>query len=180
MEYMRKPHERQKIVDILKDELEDATRKIEERLSSFDIHPASSTADKLEGVRRFYEDLVDKIWTQADEEFLASLHDLSESEIKRMMREAFRRTRIYPVPNFAALITSLKKGDVESSGLLASSSNVSNADRERLANLLDFEMTEAAQTIASRLSLGEAGAKLIIEELEVAQGQVISRFTPLV
>lgn len=180
MEYMRKPNERQKIVDILKDELEDATRKIEERLSSFDINPASSTADKLEGVRRFYEDLVDKVWTQADEEFLASLTNLSESEIKRMMREAFRCTRIYPVPSFAALITSLKKSDVESSALSISSGAVSNADRERLANLLGFEMAEAAQTIASRLSLGEAGTKLVIEELEVAQGQVISRFTPLV
>lgn len=177
---MRKPHERQKIVDILKDELEEATRKIEEQLSSFDINPASSTDDKLESVRRFYEDLVDKVWTQADEEFLTSLADLSEAEIKRMMREAFRRSPIYPVPNFAALITSLKKSDVESSELPTSSGGVSNADRERLANLLDSEMAEAAQSIASRLSLSEAGAKLIIEELEVAQGQVISRFTPLV
>jgi len=137
-------------------------------------------ADKLEGIRRFYEDLVDKVWTQSDEEFLGSLADLSEYEVKHMMREAFRRTPLYPVPNFASLITSLKKGDVESHGFASSSDAVSTADRELLANLLNNEMAGAAQAIAARLSLSEAGAKLILEELEVAQGQVISRFTPLV
>lgn len=177
---MRKPNERQKIVDILKDELEDATRRIEDRLSSFDAHPASNTNGKLEGIRRFYEDLADKVWTQADEEFLSSLTDLSEEEIKRMMREAFRRTRIYPIPNFASLINSLRKGDGETASLVMPSGAVSTADRELLANLLNHEMAEAAQAITARLSLSESGAKLIVEELEAAQGQVISRFTPLV
>jgi hypothetical protein len=109
---------------------------------------------------------------------------MSEEEIKRTMREGFRRSPVYPVPNFASLLNVLRKGatgamrEWENSSLRSGA--VSAADRERLSNLLFDELAEAAQEIASRLDLNESASRLVREQLETAQGQIISRFTPLV
>src|ERR1041385_2250015 len=103
-----RPNERQEIADILHEELKEATRRISERLAEFECQPASSKEDQMDNVRRFYTDLTDKDWTDADEETLNDYADLGEGEIKEMMREAFRRSRMYPVPNFASLINALK------------------------------------------------------------------------
>jgi hypothetical protein len=178
------PKEHQRITDIIKDELEEAVRRIEEQVSRGETVPLPATSDRLTAVRRFYEDLVEKAWTQADEDCLDSLGDMSEEEIKRTMREGFRRSPVYPVPNFASLLNVLRKGatgamrEWENSSLRSGA--VSAADRERLSNLLFDELAEAAQEIASRLDLNESASRLVREQLETAQGQIISRFTPLV
>ncbi len=182
---MRMRHgERQYILDVFRDELEDAKHRIEERVARFGALPATHTEDAFDGVRRFYEDLVDKSWTQADEDALRNLSDLSDGEIKRRMREAFRLSPVHPVPSFFSLMNVLRKGEAENkselSGVQDVQTGTSSLDRERLANLLSDEFSLAAQEITVRLSLDESNAKLVREEIEIAQGHVISRFTPLV
>lgn len=178
------PNERQKISDIIKDEIEGAVTRIEERLSQRESAPASSTSDRFENIRKFYEELVDKVWTQADEDYLKNLGDMREGEIRQMMRDGFRRSPVYPVPNFASLINALKRSYGESQ-LSADfpptrSDAISTDLRERLSNLMSEEMAVAVCVIASRMDLSETGRKIVFEEIEVALGQIISRFTPLV
>jgi hypothetical protein len=177
-------NERQYIADVVREEIEEANRRINERLAQFECPQVEYSGDKLNGVRRFYEDLTDKAWTQSDEECLASLGDQGETEIKQMLREAYRRSRVHPVPNFASLMNALRKGENvtphDESRPLANQYAVSAIERERLANLLYEEMADTARELASRLNLTEAKTKLLHEQLEIVQGQIISRFTPLV
>src|ERR1051325_4518016 len=77
------------ITDICREEMEEASRRIIDRLKQFERRPASSTDDQLEGVRRFYEDLADKNWTKADEDTLKGLEGVGEEEVKVRMREGF-------------------------------------------------------------------------------------------
>jgi hypothetical protein len=178
------PNERQKISDIIKDEIEGAIARIEERLSQREIIPASSASDRFDDIRKFYEELVGKVWTQADEDYLINLGDMSEDEIKQMMRDGFRRSPVYPVPNFASLINAFRKDYGESQ--LSHDSTPTKSDaistdlRERLSNLLAEEMAVSVSVIASRMDLSETGKKIVFEEIEIALGQIISRFTPLV
>lgn len=177
-------NERQRIADILREELEQANRRISERLAEFECAPASNLDGERAGIRRFYEDLVDKEWTAADEECLNSLGDLSETEIKRMMREAFRRSKIHPVPSFVSLMNVLKRSETETNqiaaGTFANLDAVSAVERERLANMLYDELLGAADDLASKLDLNDAKAQIFREHLEVLQGHIVSRFTPLV
>jgi hypothetical protein len=179
-----RPNERQHITDVIREELEQANQKIAERIVQFECIPVTNKAEKFDNVRRFYNDLVEKDWTEADEEVLGSFAELSEDEIKQMMREAFRRSRVHPVPSFASLINVLKRIEGEPNGDAGLSLNnpdaVSAPERERLANVLHEELTEAANEIANRLKLGETKADIVREQLEIVEGAIVSRFTPLV
>jgi hypothetical protein len=179
-----RPSERQHITDVIREELEQANQKIAERIVQFECLPVANKDDKFDNVRRFYNDLVEKDWTEADEETLSGFTDLSEDDIKRMMREAFRRSRVHPVPSFASLINVLKRIEGEPNGdaglALNNPDAVSASERERLANVLHEELAGAADEIANRLKLGDAKADIVREQLETVEGAVVSRFTPLV
>lgn len=179
-----RPNERHHIADLIREELEQANRRISERIAQFECHPVENKEDNFAGVRRFYNDLVEKDWTEADEETLAGFTDLSEVEIKRMMREAFRRSRVHPVPSFASLINVLKRTEAEANEEAGLSLNnpdaVSASERERIANVLHKELTEAADEIANRLKLGGTKVDIVREQLEIVEGAIVSRFTPLV
>src|SRR5713101_4659573 len=100
----------QRIAEMLREELEEAGRRISERLSELERQPIASKDDSLDGVRRFYQDLTDNDWTAADEQALGGLADSTEEQTKRMMREAFRRSRVHPIPSLASLINVARKG----------------------------------------------------------------------
>ncbi len=104
-----RPDERQIIADIIREESEEANRRIAERLSAFECRPVSGNDDTMESIRRFYEELADCAWTEADEEALKGMGDLSEHEVKQMLREAFRRSPVFPVPSFSFLVNVHKK-----------------------------------------------------------------------
>lgn len=181
-----RPNERQFITDIFLEEIEEASRRISERLGQFECPPTDTSGDRFEGVRRFHEDLTGKAWEEGDEETLQSLGEVSEGEVKRMMREAYLRSRMHPVPSFSYLINLLKRGESETpegNGAAHSLGNpdaVSAVERERIANLLHNELIEASSEIASRLNLGESKAEIIREQLQVVEGRIIGEFTPLV
>ncbi len=178
-----KPNERDHIGAILREEIEEASRRIGERLSQFEGRPGSPEED-LHGVRQFYADLTDKAWTDSDEGALRGLGSLGEDEIKRMICEAYRRSPLHPVPGFAYLVNLLKKGEtelrVDEPHSLRNPDAVSAVERERLANLLHNELSEAAFEIASRLQLNEVRREIIRERLDIAEGNIVGRFTPLV
>ena len=182
MEMRIRPDERQIIADICREETEETSRRIAERLATFECRPVSGNNDTMESIRRFYEELADTTWTEADEEALTRLGNLSEHEVKQMLRESFRRSPVCPVPSFAFLISVHKKEGSEaqpSATALANPDAISALDRERIANLLHAELEEAAQEIAKRLKL-ESKADIVREELQRVEGNIISRFTPLV
>jgi len=176
--------ERLRIAEILREEIEEANRRIGERLLELGRQPIASKDDSLDGVRSFYEDLTDNDWTPADERALGGLTDSSEEETKCMMREAFRRSRVHPIPSFASLINVARKGPGMSSldpgPPFANPDAVPSADRERMANLLNRGLTEAATEIASKLGLTGSKADMVRERLEDVEGAIISEFTPLV
>lgn len=178
-----KQREHQRIAEIVKEELAEASRRMNERLSEIERRPAASTADSLDGVRRFYQDLTDNVWTEADEETLNGLADSNEEQTKRMMRDAFRRSRVHPIPSFASLVNVAKKGPGTSGADQAGYANrdaVPAAERERMANLLHRGLRAAAGEIALRLDLTGSKADLVREHLEDVEGAIISEFTPLV
>jgi hypothetical protein len=178
-----RPHERQAIVDICREEMGAAAQRIDSRLAQLESRPVSGENNAMESVRRFYEDLSDRPWVAADEEALAALGEATEAEIKQMMREGFRRSRVHPVPSFVALINILKKAEEKISAAVSPSANpdaISAAERERLANLLYTELAQAARLLSSRLQLNETKAEIVREQLEDVQGHIIGRFTPLV
>lgn len=175
-----RPSERHEVTDICREELDEACRRINERLEHFEQRPAGTSADKLEGVRRFYEDLADKNWTKADEEFLKTLADLSENDIKNLMRAGFRKAQLVPPPNFAYLVHAREDARAMTGTLDTNSDAVSAAERERLANVLQRELTEAVRDIASNLRLSDTNSEIVREQLEIAQGNIIGRLTPLV
>jgi len=163
--------------------LEAATKRIYERLAEIESRQDGSSDEKLEGVRKFYEELADKRWSKSDEECLQSLGEISENELKQSMREAFRRSPVFPVPNFGYLINLVKKGESEMTKPLGYASKnpdaFSAAERERLANLLETTLMEPAREIALLLNLDSTRTAIVREELELAQGHIIGRFTPL-
>jgi hypothetical protein len=179
-----RPTERQEITDILHEEIKEATRRISERLAEFECQPASTKEDQMDGIRRFYSDLTDKDWTDADEEALSAYADHSEGEIKEMMREAFRRSRLHPVPSFASLINVLKNvvgdPDLQPAGSYNNLDAVPAVERERIANMLHHDLIEAAEEISRRLQLGDTKVHIVREQLEIVEGTIIARFTPLV
>jgi len=179
-----RPREHQHLGEIVHEELEEAGRRINDRLSEIERRPVASKDDTRDGVRRFYQDLTDNDWTDADEKSLAGMIDLAEEHIKRLMRDAFRRSRVHPVPSFASLIIVSKKDAGSSSfevgTFYANPDAVPAAERERIANLLHRELKEAAREIASRLRLTDTKAEVVREQLEGIEGAIISEFTPLV
>ena len=176
--------EQQRIAEVLREELEEASRRIRDRFAQFERQPVASKDDSLDGVRSFYQDLTDNDWTEADEEALGGLTDSSEEQTKRMMRDAFRRSRVHPIPSFASLINVARKGPGTSSldGLapFANPDAVPAAERERMANLLHRGLSAAAGEIAARLELSGTKADVVREQLEDVEGAIISEFTPLV
>jgi hypothetical protein len=179
-----RPHEHKHVADILHEELELATNRISDRLSELERKPVASKDDSRDGVRSFYQDLTDNDWTDADEEALINLSQVTEGEVKLMMRDAFRRSRVHPVPSLASLIHIATKGPGLSGGeagaFFAHSDALPAAERERIANLLHRELTKAAEDIAERLKLTDAMAQAVREQLEIVEGSVISELTPLV
>ncbi len=179
-----KQREHQRITEILREELGEASRRISERLSEFVRQPVASKDDSLDGVRSFYQDLTDNDWTKADEEALSGLGVSTEEQVKRMMREAFRRSRVHPIPSFASLINVAKKGPgispLDASVPFANPDAMPAAERERMANLLHRGLRGAASEIASRLELSGSKADIVREQLEDVEGAIISEFTPLV
>lgn len=177
------PNDSRDISELCREELEGAARRISERLSKFECRTVQRDGDRFEDVRRFYEDLADKSWTEADEAFLNTLDGFSEPDLKRMLREAFRRSRLFPAPSFAYLINVVRKGETGAAGSELSFSNpdaVSAAERERFASMLHKELGEATREIALRLMLDNANAEVVRYELERVAGQIISELTPLV
>jgi len=176
--------ERQLIAEILREELDEASRRISERLSELERRPVASKDDSLDGVRSFYQDLTDNDWTVEDEHSLGGLTDSTEEQTKRLMRDAFRRSRVHPIPSFASLINIAKKGpglmSLEQAAPLGNPDAVPAADRERMANLLHRGLEEAAAEIASRLGLTGTKVDVVRERLEEVEGAIISEFTPLV
>lgn len=179
-----RPNERQEIADILQDEIKEATHRIGERLAEYECQPASSREDQMDGIRQFYADLTDKDWTEADEEVLSNYSDMSESDLKEIMREAFRLSRVHPLPNFASLIKGLKVENENPPSEASFSNNnpdaVSAVERERIANMLHQDLIEAADEISKRLKLADTKADIVREQLEIVAGTIIARFTPLV
>lgn len=179
-----RPTERQQIFDLLREEIEGATNRVSERLAQYEYQPAESKEDQFDGVRRFYADLTEKDWTAADETALASLDELGEGEIKQMLREAFRRSQVHPVPNFASLINVMKRVEAEPPAAAGVSLNnpdaMPAAERDRLANTLHRELLEAADEIAQRLKLTDIKAEIVREKLEGVAGAIIGHFMPLV
>jgi hypothetical protein len=173
--------ETQEITNICREEMQEATRRVSERLKQYEERPASSNNEKLEGVRKFYEDLADKNWTKADEEALKGLDGKNEVDIKAMMREGFRKAQLYPVPNFAYLISVLTADfQMKTTGTHTNTDAVSSDERERLANVLQKELSEAARDIAASLRLSNTNTEIVREQLEIIQGNIIGRLTPLV
>ena len=77
-----RPEQRQKLADILQEEIESAQRRITERLLELEVRPTQAIGDTFDGIRRFYEDLAETQWTEADEDSLKNL-GAGEDEIKR-------------------------------------------------------------------------------------------------
>jgi hypothetical protein len=170
--------ETQEITNICREEFEEAAARVSERLKLYEERPASSNDEHMEGVRRFYEDLANKNWTKADEEALKELDGKNESDIKALMREGFRKAQLYPVPNFAYLVN-VFKSETRSLHSLANTEAVSADERERLANVLQKELREAARDIAASLRLSNTNSEIVREQLEITQGNIIGRLTPL-
>lgn len=179
-----KPREHYHVAEILNEELSEANRRIVERISEIERQPIASKDDSLDGVRRFYQDLTDNDWTDADEEALAGLSGSKEAQIMRMMREAFRLSRVHPVPSFASLVNIAKKGPglsgAAAGAFFSNPDAVPAEERERIANLLHRALHEAAAGIASRLNLNDTKAAVVRQQLENMEGAIISEFTPLV
>jgi len=178
-----KRSERQRLSDIVREEIQQAGTRIEERLSQLEVQSGANVGDSHDKIRRFYEDLTAQTWTAADEECLKALDAMKESEIADMMRQAYRLSPVLPIPSFASLVNVIRKGTAEFQHDAAAGSSFaanSSAERERLANILNDKLNEAAKKIASRMRMDETQARIVKEQLEIAEGQIISRFTPLV
>ena len=178
-----RPDERQIVHDICREEMEEANRRIAERLRAIQSRPRSCDEDEFESIRRFYEDLTDNVWSKADEECLSSLSSEGVVELKRLMREGFRLSPVHPAPNFKYLINIVKRSEAEGQAPFQcshmSTDAVPSSSRERLANLLDEQLRVAADDIVLRLKLNESNETVVRERLEMAQGHIIGDFTPL-
>src|SRR5262245_9584262 len=131
------PDERDHLLEIIRDEIEASGRRIAERLGGMGARVPDGNENRWESVRRFYEDLSGKVWSEGDEECLASLGDVTESEVKSAMREAFRKSPVHPLPSFRYLLNLSRRPEaVTISARSRNPDAISAADRERLANLL--------------------------------------------
>jgi hypothetical protein len=179
--------QRRILEDICREELDAAYRRIHERLEEIEVHPPVSrevAEDGFGSVRRFYEDLTDKEWTDPDERSLRSIHGSDAREIKGLMREAYRRCPVLPIPSFKYLINVARKSEGPTSFIpndsMRNSDAISAMERERLANFLAEHLSEAAGEIISRLHLSDKTGVVVREQLEHAQGTIVARFSPLV
>ncbi|HSB12712.1 MAG TPA: hypothetical protein VLM38_24695 [Blastocatellia bacterium] len=179
-----RPREHQRVAEIVRDELQEASRRIGDRLSEIERQPVAAKDDSMGGVRSFYRDLTDNDWTEADEETLASLEGSTAPQVKALMRDAFRRSRVHPQPSFASLINVARKGPgvsgAQAGAFFGNPDAVPAAERERIASLLHRELREAAGEIATKLNLTDNKAQLVRQQLEDIEGAIISEFTPLV
>ncbi|HEY6332932.1 MAG TPA: hypothetical protein VI756_26645 [Blastocatellia bacterium] len=175
-----KPH--QKFAEICREELEAARQRIDERFGDLDTSPLDDRKDGSDGIRRFYEDLAEKRWTESDEECLASLKDSSQAEIKRMIRDAFRHSQVMPIPSLKYMIGLAKKMENEPprSPVPSSPDAFSALEREQLANLLAERLQQTGDTLIQRLEIDDAKSSLVHEILQDAQGSIVSHFSPLV
>ena len=178
----RKPTQRQEVTEICREELEAANLRIAERLAAIEARPAGVTKDGMESIRRLYEDLADKKWTESDEECLAGLAESSQPQIKSMVREAFRHSPVIPVPSFRYLVSLAKKMENEPprAPVPSNPDAFSAFERERLANLLAEELQETAETIIKRLDIDDGKGSIVRQVLQDAQGTIVSHSTPLV
>jgi hypothetical protein len=176
------PDERDRLLELVREEIETARHRIDERLGVLQARIPDGADARWESVRRFYEDLSGKVWSDADEECLAGLDDLSESQVKIAMREAFRRSPIHPLPGFRYLINLSKRPDAATVAAPSSRNPdaVSAAERELLANLLAEQLAELAGEIVDQLGLSASKAEILREQLEAAEGRIIGRLTPLI
>jgi len=178
-----RPKQFQLVSDICRDELRQAVDRVDKRLREIEGHPAPQCEDDLQTVRRLYEELADRVWTDPDEESLKSLpQDLGCTDIKRMICDAFRHSSVIPIPSFAYLVGLSKRIHSEASRTGLGSRNpdaLSAAERERLANLLEERLQEAADTIVQKLGLSEAKSAIVRDELDSVQSQIVGQFTPL-
>jgi hypothetical protein len=179
-----RPREHRRVSEIVREELQEASRRIGERLAEIQIEAAVGKDASFDGVRAFYRDLTDNEWTDADEEALARVCDLTESQLKVLMRDAYRISRVHPLPSFATLLNVAKKGSgvsgIEAGAFFSNPDAVPAAERERIANLLHRGLREAAGEIAVRLNLTDTKAAVVRQHLEDIEGAIISEFTPLV
>src|SRR5262249_9992256 len=178
-----RPEHRQLVSDICRDELRQAVDRVDRRLREIEGQPVAHSEDELQSLRKLYEELADRAWTEPDEECLKSLpRELDCSDIKRMIREAFRHSSVIPIPSFAYLVGLSKRlhSDASRAGWGARNPDaVSAAERERLANLLEDRLQEAAEIIVQKLELSEAKAAVVRDELDLVQSQIVGQFTPL-
>ena len=178
-----RPEQRQLVSDICRDELSQAVDRVDQRLREIEGQPAAHSEDDLQTVRRLYEELADRVWTEPDEDCLKSLPEgLACNDIKLMMREAFRHSSMMPIPSFSYLVGLSKKirSDAPKPGWSARNPDaVSAAEREHLANLLEERLQEAADTIVDKLGLSEAKSAVVRDELDLVQSQIVAQFTPL-
>jgi hypothetical protein len=178
-----RPEQRQLVSNICRDELHQAVDRVDQRLREIECQPAGNSEDEFRTVRRFYEELADKVWTEPDEASLKSLpQDLDCNEIKRMMREAFRHSPVIPIPSFGYLMGLSKRmhSEVPRAGFGSRNPDaVSAADREHLANLLEGRLEEAADEIVKKLVLNESKSAIVRDELDLAQSRIIGHFSPL-
>jgi hypothetical protein len=178
-----RPEQRQFVSDVCREEMHKAIDRVNQRLHEVESQPVTKSEDDLQTVRRLYEELADKAWAEPDEECLKSLpQDLGCNEIKRLMRESFRHSSVIPIPSFAYLIALSKRMNSEETRHGLHSRNpdaLSAAERERLANLLEERLQEAAETIVKKLALNEARAATVRDELDLVQSQIVGQFTPL-
>jgi len=176
------PNQNQQFIDICRQEMEAANARIASRLSEVTPKPGGNRKDEMEGIRRLYEELADKEWTETDETCLSSLGESSEIQIKGMIRDAFRHSPVLPVPSFRYLVSLAKKLQSEPPRPPAPSNPeyLTSYEREVLANVLSEHLRNAGDSIVKKLDLDEGRASLVHESLEDAQGNIVSHFSPLV
>jgi hypothetical protein len=172
----------QKFVEICREELEAANARIAERTLEVASKRGGNREDKMESIRRLYEDLADKEWTEPDEKCLQTLGESSQLEIKKMIRDAFRHSPVIPVPSFRYLVNLAKKMEREPPRppVPTNPDAFSSVERERLANLLAEQLHDAAEAIIKRVEIDDAKCSLVHDILQDAQGNIVSHFSPLV
>jgi hypothetical protein len=172
----------QTFLDICREEVESATKRIEDRLGDLESKPGGNREDRREDIRLFFEWLADKTWTEPDEECLETLAGTKDTEIMAIIRDGFRMSPVIPIPSFRYLVGLAKRPEPKPQAPSDpdTSNGVSAVDRERLANLLDEQLRATADTLISRLGLEDPKCSVVREVLEDAQGNIISNLTPLV
>jgi len=175
--------QRQLVSDIWREELSQAVDRVDRRLREIEGQPAVQSEDELQTVRKLYEELAERVWTEPDEDCLKSLPEgVACNDIKQMMREAFRHSSVMPIPSFAYLVGLSRKihSSAPKPGWSARNPDaVSAAEREHLANLLEERLQEAADTIIDKLGLNETKSAVVRDELDLVQSQIVAHFTPL-